>query len=365
MKRGLTIKSKRAISGYLFILPFIIGFIAFMIAPLFMSLQMTFSQINAETISQNGFQMISNVGYGTSITVGKEISLPDGYRFNEAKLAENTYLIEMENGEAIPASFAWHILKEGGVGMFFATLPNLLGLENYVHALTIEPTYNQLLVDELVKMVTQTLAILVVAFVIALLLNQEFKGRALVRAIFFLPVILSSGVLVNLELNNSLMQGMQDIISEETPFTVTDSMMEILRLTGLGGDLLDVVFELIAEVYDIVMASGIQIIVFLSGLQNVPASLYEAADVEGCTKWEAFWMITFPMVSPLLLVNIIYTIIDFFTKMGNDLVILMDRKLLDLKYDHMSTMYWIYFLVSLALIGACALIISKVVAKDE
>ena len=124
-------------------------------------------------------------------------------------------------------------------------------------------------------------------------------------------------------------------------------------------------FELIAEVYDIVMASGIQIVVFLSGLQNVPASLYEAADVEGCTKWEAFWMITFPMVSPLLLVNIIYTIVDFFTKMGNDLVILMDRKLLDLKYDQMSTMYWIYFLASLALIGVCALIISKVVAKDE
>ena len=142
-------------------------------------------------------------------------------------------------------------------------------------------------------------------------------------------------------------------------------MMEILRLTGLGGDLLDVVFELIAEVYDIVMASGIQIIVFLSGLQNVPASLYEAADVEGCTKWEAFWMITFPMVSPLLIVNIIYTIIDFFTKMGGDLARILDDKLLILKYDHMSAMSWIYFLVTLALIGVCALIVSKVVATDE
>lgn len=365
MKRGLTIKAKRAISGYLFILPFIIGFIVFMVAPLFMSLQMTFSQVNSETISKDGFAMVSHVGYGKNVEVSKEISLPDGFRYNESKYAEGVYLIETTDGSTVPASLAFHILKEGGIGMFFTTLPNLLGLENYVHALTIEPTYNQLLMDEMAKMATQTLAILVVSFVIAILLNQEFKGRAFVRAIFFLPVILSSGVLVNLELNNSLMQGMQDLISEETPFTVTDSMMEILRLTGLGGDLLDVVFDLIAEVYDIVMASGIQIVVFLSGLQNVPASLYEAADVEGCTKWEAFWMITFPMVSPLLLVNIIYTIIDFFTKMGNDLVLLMDRKLLDLKYDHMSTMYWIYFLVSLALIGVCALIISKVVAKDE
>ncbi len=365
MKHGLSIKSKRAISGYLFILPFIIGFLAFMVVPLCMSLQMTFSQVNSETISKDGFTMISYVGYGKSVEVSKEIELPEGYRYNESKYKDGVYLIERVDGEAVPASFAGHLLSKGGFGIFAASLPNLLGLENYVHALTIEPTYNQLLVDELAKMVSHTLAILVVAFVIAILLNQEFKGRALVRAIFFLPVILSSGVLVNLEMNNSLMQGMQDLISEETPFTVTDSMMEILRLTGLGGDLLDIVFELIAEVYDIVMASGIQIVVFLSGLQNVPASLYEAADVEGCTKWEAFWMITFPMVSPLLLVNIIYTIIDFFTKMDNDLIILMDRKLLDLKYDHMSTMYWIYFLVSLALIGVSALIISKVVAKDE
>ena len=133
----------------------------------------------------------------------------------------------------------------------------------------------------------------------------------------------------------------------------------------MGGDLLDIIFDLIAEVYDIVMASGIQIIVFLSGLQNVPASLYEAADVEGCTKWEAFWMITFPLVSPLLIVNIIYTIIDFFTKMGGDLSALLDEKLLILKYDHMSAMSWIYFLVTLALIGVSALIVSKVVATDE
>ena len=87
--------------------------------------------------------------------------------------------------------------------------------------------------------------------------------------------------------------------------------------------------------------------------------------MEGCTKWEAFWMITFPMVSPLLIVNIIYTIIDFFTKMGGDLAQILDDKLLILQYDHMSAMSWIYFLVTLALIGVSALIVSKVVATDE
>ena len=254
------------------------------------------------------------------------------------------------------------VMEESG---FWTAVVDLLGLDNYSYALTVDPTFNQLLIEEVTKMATHTLAILVVSFVVAILLNQEFKGRALVRAIFFLPVILSSGVLVNLESDNTLMQGMQDLIAEQSNFTVTDSMMEILRLTGLGGDLLDIVFDLIDQVYDIVMGSGIQIVVFLSGLQNVPASLYEAADVEGCTKWEAFWMITFPMVSPLLIVNIIYTIIDFFTKMGGDLSRMMDDALLRMEYDYMSAMSWLYFLVTLALIGVSALIVSKVVASDE
>ena len=291
--------------------------------------------------------------------------LPTDVIYDETTFTGSGVIAVKLDNPVVPASFASEIISKGGFGMFFGTLIDLLGLENYHHALLVDPTYTQLLVDEISKMAIHTIAILVVAFVIAILLNQEFKGRAFVRAVFFLPVILSSGVLVNLETNNSLMQGMQDLIAEQTPFTVTDSMMEILRLTGLGGDLLDIIFDLIAEVYDIVMASGIQIIVFLSGLQNVPASLYEAADVEGCTKWEAFWMITFPMVSPLLIVNIIYTIIDFFTKMGGDLARILDDKLLILQYDHMSTMSWIYFLVTLALIGVSALIVSKVVATDE
>ena len=322
-RRHLSMRAKRSISGYLFILPFIIGFVAFMAAPLFMSLQMSFSEV---TVSANGFQIAPYFG--------------------------------IQEGQTIAS-----VYEKGGVG---AVLVDLLGLDNYKYALTIDPHFNQYLVAEISKIGTHTLAIIVVSFVIAVLLNQEFKGRAFVRAIFFLPVILSSGVLVNLEADNSLMQGMQELISEQTPFTVTDSMMEILRLTGLGGDLLDVVFELIAEVYDIVMGSGIQIIVFLSGLQNVPASLYEAADVEGCTKWEAFWMITFPMVSPLLIVNIIYTIVDFYTKMSGDLDNLLDNALLNFHYDRVAAMNWIYFAITLAMIGLCAVVLSKgVVSSDE
>ncbi len=316
-RRRLSMKAKRSISGYLFILPFIIGFVVFMAAPLFMSLEMSFSEV---IVSANGFEI--NPYFGM-----------------EEGVAHATFL-----DKAI----------------------DLLGLDNYKYVLAVDPQFNQYLIEEITRIGTNTIAIIVVAFVIAVLLNQEFKGHAFVRAIFFLPVILSSGVLVNLETDNTLMQGMQDLISEQTPFTVTDSMMEILRLTGLGGDLLDVVFDLIAQVYDIVMGAGIQIIVFLSGLQNVPASLYEAADVEGCTKWEAFWMITFPMVSPLLIVNVIYTIVDFYTKMDGDLAKKLDDGLLNFHYDQVAAMNWVYFAITLLMIGVCALVLSKgVVSSDE
>ncbi len=294
--KHLTIRTRRAISGYLFIMPFILGFLCFLLYPLINSFWMS----------------LCDVGIS-----------PQGY--------SNTFA----------------------------------GLANYKRALTIDPQFNQMLLTEIGRMASHAIAILVVSFMIALLLNQEFKGRALVRAIFFLPVILSSGVLVGLETNNTLMSGLQDMISESSPFRLSDGLMDILRLTGIGGGVLDVVFDLVGEVTDIVMASGIQIVIFLTGLQNIPVSLYEAADVEGCTKWESFWKITFPMISPLMLVNIIYTIIDFFMKTDSDVITkIHDTMVLQMNYGFASAMSWIYFAVAVAMIGVSALIISKGVVQS-
>nr|MCR5567082.1 ABC transporter permease subunit [Clostridiales bacterium] len=124
-------------------------------------------------------------------------------------------------------------------------------------------------------------------------------------------------------------------------------------------------FDMIDAIYDIVMASGIQIIVFLSGLSAISPSLYEAAEVEGCTAWEAFWKITFPMISPLLLVNAIYTIIDFFMKSSNTVMEHINSLQISSKYGQASAQSWIYFGISLAFIGLSALIISKGVKSSE
>ena len=110
------------------------------------------------------------------------------------------------------------------------------------------------------------------------------------------------------------------------------------------------------------MASGIQIIIFLSGLQNISPSMYEAADMEGCTSWERLWKITVPMVSPLLLVCWVYTIIDFFTKSDNVIMKKINDVMIgQLNYGFSSALAWIYFIVVMAMIGLTSLIISKVV----
>ena len=237
-----------------------------------------------------------------------------------------------------------------------------IGLDNYKYALGVDPYFNMRLVEEIPRMAINAVATLVLSFVIAVILNQDFKGRTLARAIFFLPVILSSGVLPGIESQNefyNMMQGINEEIATASGVNLSATLQDLLAVSGVGSGVFDVLFQMIDAIYDIVMASGIQIIVFLSGLQAISPSLYEAADVEGCTAWEAFWKITFPMVSPLLLVNAIYTIIDFFMKNDNRVMERINELWNRLEFGHVSAMNWIYFAVAMAFIGVATLIISK------
>nr|MBR4279533.1 sugar ABC transporter permease [Clostridia bacterium] len=244
-----------------------------------------------------------------------------------------------------------------------------VGIENFKTALLVDPEFNTYLVEEIGQMVINTIATLVMSFVVAVILNQEFKGRVLCRAIFFLPVILSSGVLPGIEHQNEfydMMAGMAEAVEGSSGVNISETLQELLQVSGVGSKFFEVVFTMIDSIYDIVMASGIQIIVFLSGLQSISPSLYEAADVEGCSAWESFWKITFPMVSPLLLVNCIYTIIDFFMKNDNRVMELIYQVTYqDFKFGVSAAMSWIYFAIALAFIGISSFIISKAVKSYE
>ncbi len=286
------LQKRKAIAGYLFISPFIIGFLAFMVKPLLQSLHMSFS----------------------------EVSL--------------------------------------GSGNFTLTFNKL---ENLNYAFRVDPEYTRLLVEELGRMVVYSLAIIVFSFFVALILNQKFKGRALVRAIFFLPVILSSGVILGLETNNQLMATLAAQIEDTTSgVSITAALEEILRTSGVGVRAFEKVFEVIDNIYDVAIASGIQIIIFLSGLQTISSSMYEAADIEGCTKWESLWKITFPMISSMFLVNWIYTVVDFCMRSDNEVIKKIQAVMIDqMQYGRASAMSWVYFIVVLAFIGISSFLISK------
>ena len=292
VKKLKGLRKRNAISGYLFILPFIVGFLAFMVKPFFFFFYMSFC----------------NVEFGA-----------------------------------------------GSFKMGFA------GIANYLRAITVDTEFNRLLAEEIWRMSYNALAIMVFSFFVALVLNQKFKGRAFVRAVFFLPVILSSGVILGIEYDNSLLASVQDTIQQSTGnASITGVIEEILMTSGIGGEVFDIVFEIVDGVYDVAIASGIQIIIFLSGLQTISASMYEAAEIDGCTKWESLWKITFPMISPLFLVNWIYTIVDFCMRSDNAVIEkISDTMIVDLNYGFASAMSWIYFLVVILIIGISSLIISK------
>ena len=302
-KKKIGLLGHRAIIGYAFICPFIIGFVFFMIKPLAQSLYMSLCNV-----------------------------------------------------ELTPQGFNMELNKFG----------------HYIRALTIDPEFNRMLTETIGTMFFQSLATIVFSFFVALLLNQKFKGRTMVRSIFFLCVILSSGVLVGLEYNNSLLASLKDTIEESgRSNTITDVLEKILvsntgGVNGISGKVFKKVFEIIDGIYDVAMASGIQIIIFLSGLQNISPSMYEAASMEGCTSWESLWKVTVPMVSPLMLVCWIYTIVDFFMKTDNQIMSKINEQMIVyLNYGYSSALAWIYFIVVMLFIGLSSLIISKVVYKNE
>jgi ABC-type sugar transport system permease subunit len=202
-KKRIGLTHQRAVTGYLFILPFIIGFILFMIQPLYQSLQMSLSDV-ALNSGKHGFGLTWNNYY------------------------------------------------------------------NYIKAFTIDPEFNRMLATQIETMIVQSIATIVFSFFVALILNQQFKGRALVRSIFFLAVILSSGVLVGIEYNNSLLAGLKKTIEEEGNANSVTSVLEKILTSGTinasSKKIFDTLFEIIDKIYDVAMASGIQIIIFLSGL---------------------------------------------------------------------------------------------------
>ena len=190
------------------------------------------------------------------------------------------------------------------------------GIENFRVALAVDPEFNRVLTQSVLEMVYDVPMILFFSLFTATLLNQKFRGRSVARAIFFLPVILASGAVEAAQVSGLIQltgsaEAAQELEQQQMGF---DPMMVVRMLGNAGIPLwfVEYIAEAITRIYEIISSSGVQILIFLAALQSVPSSMYEVAKIDGATAYESFWKITFPMVSPLILTNVIYTIIDSF-----------------------------------------------------
>ncbi|MEK3757347.1 MULTISPECIES: sugar ABC transporter permease [unclassified Paenibacillus] len=233
------------------------------------------------------------------------------------------------------------------------------GFQNYVEALTVNTEFNRSLADAIMNMVINVPLIVIFSLFLAVLLNQKFIGRSLARSIFFLPVILASGVILSLE-STSLIQAVNDqnagagAIQGLGTFELEGLMLD----AGLSEWVVNYLTSAVGRIYSIVSQSGVQILIFLAGIQTISPQLYEASKMEGATGYEAFWKITFPMVSPLILVNSIYTIIDSFSNNAmTDLI--RETGFTQFNFGLSSAMAWLYFAAVALILAVSSYLISK------
>lgn len=207
-----------------------------------------------------------------------------------------------------------------------------------------------LLYDELVPFLREALLmipiILIFSLLTAILLNVRFGGRMIFRVIFFLPVIFASGQIIQEFIAQGegqliILQGSQleRILSDYVPRSWGEPLRSVLGSFVL-----------------VLWSSGVQILIFLAGRQTIPASVYEAARIDGADPWSTFWKITLPGLSPFLLLNLIYTVVDLFTFPSNPII----SKVTTENYGVSSALAWIYFMIVLLFLGLALLLYRRV-----
>ena len=189
---------------------------------------------------------------------------------------------------------------------------DFVGLSYYRKALMEDPQFNRMLLELLGTVLVQTPVILIFSLLIASILNQEFRGRTVSRMIFFIPVIVSTGVIAYVQNNWVSIMTVSDL-GNALADADSSGVYALLERIDVGKGLIQVIVEAANGLNKIIRSSGMQIYVLLAALQEIPSSIYEAAKVEGCSAWECFWKITIPSVVPQIIICGVYTLISIFT----------------------------------------------------
>lgn len=248
-KIRLTYEQQKKINGIIFLLPFLIGFLLFFLIPIITTI--VFS-LNIVGVADEG---------GRSLT--------------------------------------WNGFKNY-YDLFFVELASDNQTQIY-----------RMFYEEFRNIIINTPLIVIFSLFAAILLNRKFKGQGIVRVIFFLPIVLGLNIVVNLM---TMSQGSSYIDARTSGVTVfsSDMLQNVFLNAGLGQGMVTFLASSVSRIFTIMAQSGVQILIYLAGLQSINPSLYEVADIEGANQYETFWKITLPLIAPLMVFVAIYTVVDMF-----------------------------------------------------
>ncbi|MBO7217877.1 MAG: sugar ABC transporter permease [Clostridia bacterium] len=239
-----------------------------------------------------------------------------------------------------------------------------VGMTNLDYIFNTDPYFVRHITESFGDLLYQIPMILIYSTFFGMVLNQKFIGRTLVRVIMFFPVIVASGLVMSILSGDYIAQQLLTGDKSSALFNV-DIIRTFLLKMNLSVDLVDMLTGWANNIFQLSWKSGIQIILVLAGLQGISSSVYEAAKIEGATGWEIFWKISLPMISPILLINVVYTVVDSFTDLSSPVMKYIVEQQNQLKLELASTMAWVYSLLVFAVIGVVFAVVGKMVVYSN
>lgn len=245
--------------------------------------------------------------------------------------------------QSVIYSFSEITIVDGGVETKW------VGLKHYKYLIFDSPYYSYFMRPATIKIIYSLPLILLISIVLGVLLNQKFRGRTFFRSVYFLPVIIATGVVIDLVFKTT-----GDISSSSSAESFSSNMIsveDIMKWLDFSGEIVVYIKTAISNIFNLVWSCGIQTVLIIAGLQSIPSSLYEVSRVEGASKWQQFWFVTIPMLSQVILLVIVFTIVDVFTDKRNPMIKQTYSQMSGGNYDETSAMLWIYLCVVAVTMG--------------
>ena len=231
--------------------------------------------------------------------------------------------------------------------------------KNYTKALFVDTTFVPVLLSEVKTMLIRTPLIMAFSLILAICISRNIRCRGFFRFAFFLPFLLGTG--------NVLQQMLNVGVDSQVLSLESVTVIPPYILGYLGDNVVEFVNLFFSNVVLVLWNSGVQILLFMSGIQAIPLSLYESASVDGATEWEKFWKITLPMLVPIILLNLVYTITESFTSTTNAMLIYIKQRAFSSNsdFEFASAASLLYMLVVLVFIGVAFLILGRNGMRDS